>query len=44
MAIKQPPLAIRWLECRLICDVCNRPRNRGNHVKCSAARKAKYEN
>lgn len=43
MRTKQKPLAIRWLECNPRCDVCGRPRNRNDHAKCSAIRKAKYE-
>lgn len=25
---------------RCMCDVCNKPRNRGNHEKCSKERQA----
>lgn len=40
---KQPPLAIRWLECNPKCDVCGVHRSSGDHKKCSKVRKAKYQ-
>ena len=28
------------LTCKTICDICNRPRSKGNHQKCSKQRQA----
>lgn len=29
---------MRPINCQSRCDICNRPRNKGNHQKCSAER------
>ena len=26
------------IQCNVMCDICEKPRNRGNHQKCSAER------
>lgn len=36
--MKKPPLAIRALDLSSRCDLCNRPRNKGNHDRCSRRR------
>lgn len=38
----RPPLAVRPLEHPVICDVCNAPRNRGDHQACSRTRQERY--
>lgn len=38
----RPPLAVRSLEHPVICDICERPRNRGKHDACSRIRQEKY--
>lgn len=36
--MSRPPLQIRPLDHPVICDICGRRRNRGNHQKCSKQR------
>lgn len=31
------------LECRVICEICDRLRNKGNHHKCSAERQRRAQ-
>ncbi|WP_433886915.1 hypothetical protein [Pseudomonas vranovensis] len=31
------------LDLPAICDICDKPRNKGNHTKCSAVRQARAQ-
>ncbi|MDH0639059.1 hypothetical protein N5D52_19160 [Pseudomonas sp. GD03860] len=31
------------IDCRVICEICEKPRNRGNHTKCSAERQRRAQ-
>ena len=34
---------MRPLDCRVMCEICDKPRNRGNHTKCSAERQRRAQ-
>jgi len=33
----------KTIDCPSRCDICNRPRNKGNHTKCSAERQRRAQ-
>ncbi len=41
-ALRRPSIhrgcPMKPLDCPSRCDICNKPRNKGNHTKCSAER------
>ena len=43
MSLPPKQLDFRPLEVPLVCDECDKPRNRGDHQPCSRARKAKND-